>query len=202
MHLEHPEIEERFLLSKGHRYDLKTNVFNKLQNIVFFEEKPINGEEYIQIYGRKDNERKYMWIKKKYIQGSKNFNKYKVILSASNGSGAIGEALLSTPLIGKPQIGHTQTFLTIGCFDSEDEALNCLRFIKTKFARVMLGALKITQHNSKETWRYVPQQNFCINSDIDWAKSINEIDVQLYRKYNLTEDEKEFIESNVKPMYD
>lgn len=65
---------------------------------------------------------------------------------------------------------------------------------------MMLGVLKITQDNGKGTWRYVPQQNFTINSDIDWTKSINEIDAQLYRKYNLTEDEIGFIESNVRPM--
>ena len=143
-----------------------------------------------------------MWIKKKYIEGGKNLKKYKVILSASNGSGTIGEALLSTPLIGNPLIGHTETFLTIGCFDSEGEAANCLKYIKTKFARVMLGVLKITQYNSKETWGYVPQQNFSFNSDINWKKSINEIDTQLYRKYNLTEAEIEFIESNVRSMND
>ena len=38
MYLEHPEIEERSLLSKGHRYDLVSNIFNKLENIVFSRE--------------------------------------------------------------------------------------------------------------------------------------------------------------------
>ena len=123
------------------------------------------------------------------------------MLPASNGSGAIGE-VLSTPLIGTPLIGHTQTFLTIGCFESEDEADNCLKYIKTKFARAMLGARKKTQYNGKDKWKFVPQQDFSVKSDINWIKSINEIDDQLYRKYNLTEEEIEFIESNVRPMND
>lgn len=38
------------------------------------------------------------------------------------------------------------------------------------------------------------------NSDIDWSKSIAEIDQQLYRKYNLSAEEIMFIEENVKEM--
>lgn len=199
MHKEHPEIEEQKLLSKGHRYDLKSNVLEKLYNIVFFDKKPVDENEYVQIYGRKDNERTYKWIKSKYIKKNINFDKYKVFLPAANGSGAIGE-VLSTPLVGTPLVGHTQTFLTIGCFENKQEAENCLKYIKTKFARTMLGVLKITQANKKPTWAYVPLQNFTDNSDIDWTKSIHDIDLQLYKKYKLSQEEINFIESHVKEM--
>ena len=64
----------------------------------------------------------------------------------------------------------------------------------------MLGILKITQDNTKEKWAYVPMQDFSSLSDIDWSKSIPEIDQQLYKKYNLTEEEIQFIESHVKEM--
>ncbi|MBR1483420.1 MAG: hypothetical protein IJ598_10695 [Ruminococcus sp.] len=64
----------------------------------------------------------------------------------------------------------------------------------------MLGILKITQHNHKDTWKYVPLQDFTPNSDIDWTKSIPEIDRQLYAKYGLDETEIEIIESHVKEM--
>lgn len=199
MHIEHPEIEDNKLLSKGHRYDLKSNVLDKLSNIVFFDKRPNDKEEYVQIYGRKNNERTYMWIKSKYIKRNINFDKYKVFLPAANGSGAIGE-VLSTPLVGTPLVGHTQTFLTIGCFEVENEAKNCLKYIKTKFSRTMLGVLKITQANKKATWAYVPLQNFTEKSDIDWSKSIHEIDLQLYKKYNLTQEEINFIETHVEEM--
>jgi hypothetical protein len=49
-------------------------------------------------------------------------------------------------------------------------------------------------------WAYVPIQNFTLLSDIDWSLSIMEIDQQLYKKYNLSEDEIDFIESAIKPM--
>lgn len=73
MYLEHPDIEERVIQNKGNKYNLGTNIFDKLENIVFFKERPRDHEEYVQIYGRQNNERKYMWIKSKYIQGGKNF---------------------------------------------------------------------------------------------------------------------------------
>ena len=64
----------------------------------------------------------------------------------------------------------------------------------------MLGILKITQDNKKSTWRFVPIQNFTSTSDIDWSKSVSEVDQQLYKKYGLDEKEIEFIESHVKEM--
>lgn len=64
----------------------------------------------------------------------------------------------------------------------------------------MLGVLKVTQHNPRGTWKYVPMQDFTSSSDIDWSKSIPEIDQQLYAKYGLDDEEIAFIEDHVKPM--
>ena len=75
-----------------------------------------------------------------------------------------------------------------------------MKYVKTKFARTMLGILKVTQNNPKETWAYVPLQDFTDQSDIDWSKSVAEIDKQLYAKYNLDDTEIAFIESMIKPM--
>ena len=63
-----------------------------------------------------------------------------------------------------------------------------------------MALLKKTQHITPEKWMYVPLQDFTANSDIDWSKSVVEIDQQLYRKYDLTADEIEFIETHVKEM--
>ena len=64
----------------------------------------------------------------------------------------------------------------------------------------MLGTMKVTQHNHKETWINVPLQDFTVDSDIDWSQSIEDIDRQLYRKYGLSQEEIEFIESKVRAM--
>ena len=59
---------------------------------------------------------------------------------------------------------------------------------------------KASQHATSKTYRFVPLQDFTNNSDIDWGKSIPEIDAQLYKKYKLTEEEIAFVESMIKPM--
>ena len=126
-------------------------------------------------------------------------HKYKILVPKSNGTGAIGE-VLSTPLIGEPLIGVTQSFIQIGAFDNLQEATFALKYIKSRFARCLLGILKVTQDNSKDTWAFVPLQDFTDSSDIDWGKSIKEIDRQLYRKYGLDDEEIGFIEKMIKPM--
>lgn len=147
-----------------------------------------------------NNKRVWRYIDRKYVDmDHENINKYKVLVPRSNGSGALGE-VLSTPLIGEPLIGYTQTFVGIGAFDSYDEAEAALKYVKGRFARTMLGILKVTQDNNKATWNEVPMQDFTANSDIDWTKSIEDIDQQLYRKYNLSEEEIEFIETKVQAM--
>lgn len=138
-------------------------------------------------------------MRRDYITQEENLDKYKVIVPKANGSGAIGE-VLSTPVIGTPVIGTTETFITIGAFDTYEEADCVYKYIKTKFCRTMLGILKITQDNTAEKWAKVPMQDFTDASDIDWLKSIHEIDLQLYKKYGLTAQEVEFIESKVKEM--
>lgn len=196
LHEEHPEIKSK--LSKGHDFDVTSNIFSKL-NELFTNEKPNDGNDYIQIFGLEGSNRVYKYIRNDYIVPHDNLMKYKVFVPKSNGSGAIGE-VLSTPLIGQPLIGHTQTFISIGSFDTEYEANSLLKYLKTKFARTMLGTLKVTQDNKKATWLNVPLQDFTANSDIDWSKSIPEIDKQLYKKYGLSKEEIAFIESKVKEM--
>src|SRR5690606_15734346 len=117
----------------------------------------------------------------------------------ANGSGNLGE-VLSTPLVGEPNTSATPTFISIGNFDTEEEAKNLNKYIKSKFSRILLGVLKITQDNPPLKWAYIPLQDFTENSDIDWSKSIVEIDQQLYKKYGLDQKEIDFIESKVKAM--
>lgn len=166
---------------------------------LFTENKPSNKYDYIQMLGNIKGERVYRWFRKDYILSTENLNVYKVLVPKANGSGAIGE-VLSTPLIGSPLIGFTETYISIGSTKNESEAEAILKYVKTKFARTMLGILKVTQNNPKETWAYVPMQDFTAKSDIDWSKPVSEIDKQLYRKYNLDDSEVAFIESMIKPM--
>lgn len=90
--------------------------------------------------------------------------------------------------------------MSVGKFETLAEAIAVLKYIKSKFARTLLGTLKVTQDNPRETWLNVPLQDFTEKSDIDWSKSVAEIDQQLYKKYHLSDEEIAFIDSMIKPM--
>ncbi|WP_396178843.1 Eco57I restriction-modification methylase domain-containing protein [Flavobacterium sp.] len=186
--------------SDGREKRLTTSIFDQLS---IFTEEPKSKND-ICVFGLIKNNRTYRFIPAKYIEEHKNTNKFKVLLPKSNGSGALGEvvptALIGEPVIGKVGTGYTQSFISIGAFNTIKEAESCLKYIKTKFVRSMLGVLKVTQDNNKDVWKYVPLQDFSKNSKIDWTKSISEIDQQLYAKYKLHQDEIEFIEKMIKPM--
>ena len=181
--------------SNGREKRLTTSIFDFDE--IFYDAKQNDNDLYV--LGLVKNVRIYKYIQLKYIEPSDNIMKYKVILPKSNGTGALGETL-STPLIGSPLMGYTQSFIGIGAFNNINEAEACLKYIKSKFARVMLGVLKATQDNNRDVWRLVPLQDFTSRSDIDWSKSVAEIDQQLYAKYGLDESEIAFIESKIKPM--
>lgn len=165
----------------------------------FSEVEPIDGKRYIRILGRINNERCYKYIREDYVNNVSNLHSYKVFLPGATGTGQFGETI-AAPFIGLPGDGSTETFMGIGQFEKKEEADNAVKYIKTKFARAMYGILKRTQANTPGKWQWVPLQDFTDHSDIDWSKSVAEIDRQLYRKYDLTADEIEFIETHVKEM--
>ena len=189
MKSEHPDLIDR----------LRTSAFTTLAPI-FYEAKPMDGRKYIALTGLLNGKRAERFVRKDYIKdGSAMLDKYNLLLPKAIGSGAFGEQL-SSEIIAEPGMGYTQTFIGIGKFDTRQEAIYASRYVKTKFARAMLGVLKITQDCPAPKWKYVPLQDFTAHSDIDWSKSVAEIDRQLYRKYDLTADEIEFIETHVKEM--
>ena len=197
MHEEHPEL--RALMSDGNHYKLDSRAFTRL-DAVFSAEEPDDGHTYVRVLGLDGNKKRaFRWIRSDYLTGPAALGKFKVALPKANGSGSFGEAL-APPVVIEPGAGVTGTFITIGAFDTEFEANSCLDYLRSKFARALLGVLKVTQDNLSRVWEHVPLQNFTADSDIDWTKSIPEIDQQLYAKYGLDDAEIEFIETHVKPM--
>lgn len=156
---------------------------------------------YVKMLARVGGQRVYRWIPDDYVveNGNDTLAFYKVFVAEAQGSGAYGETLSDT-IIGEPGTAQTDTFLAFGKFDNINEANNLSRYLKTKYVRSLLGALKVTQHAASAVWAYVPLQDFTPNSDIDWSQSVADIDRQLYAKYGLTDEEIDFIESHVKEM--
>ena len=195
----HPDVNK---LGPSEEYELKSPTLEVLP-YVFLENKPDNVHDYYKILGLVEGERTYRWILKKYMvpryPTNNNLSGYKVFIPKASGNGNFGEKL-SKPVIAGPDISATPSFISIGNFSTEIEAVNTEKYIRTKFARTLLSVLKITQDIVPSKWAYVPIQDFTDHSDIDWSKSLSEIDSQLYKKYGLSNDEIDFIEKNVQPM--
>ena len=139
-------------------------------------------------------------------QNSHLIDKWKVITSYSTNEHA-GEydkngmrRIISTLEMLKPGVICTETYLLMSCFETQNEASSLIKYIKTRFTRFVISAITTTQHLSKSNFQFVPLQDFTDNSDIDWSVSVAEIDKQLYKKYGLTQDEIDYIESTIKPM--
>lgn len=143
--------------------------------------------------------RRILFVAKNAIKkNTQDIDKHKVFVPEVGGSGNDSK-ILGDPEYAAPNSVCTQSYL-YAPFDSEIEAKNFIKYLRSKFLRVLVSAIKITQHATSRVYRYVPMQDFTVGSDIDWSKSIEEIDAQLYAKYDLSKEEIAFIESMIKPM--
>ena len=184
-------------VGKGTGNMIVSNIFEKIPE-AFFADKP-DDMAYVKIIGRERSKRTAKFLRRDYIIDNGYIDTYNVLISEANNTGEFGETLVE-PHILMPGEGATDTFISIGFFLSKTEAENVIKYIKTKFCRAMLGVKKATQHTAKSVWEFVPIQDFTSKSDIDWSKSVHEIDLQLYKKYGLDEKEINFIETHVKEM--
>lgn len=143
--------------------------------------------------------RRIVFVEKSAIKKNiQDIDRHKVFIPEVGGSGNDSK-ILGDPEYAEPNSVCTQSYL-YSSFDTEMEARNFIKYLRTKFLRILVSAIKITQHATSRVYRYVPLQNFTSDGDIDWSKSVDEIDRQLYAKYGLNEEEIGFIESMIKPM--
>lgn len=182
-------------LGKGTGNMFGSNVFSGRAGQAF--ERPLQNS--CRFLCRINGKRSYRYVDRKYVQPNDFADKFNVAISQANGRGAFGEAL-STPELLVAGDCTTDTYLSVGCFATAAEAENLAKYIRSKFARALLGVKKVTQNTPPAVWAYVPVQNFTFDSDIDWTQSVADIDRQLYAKYGLDDEEIEFIESHVKEM--
>lgn len=129
----------------------------------------------------------------------KDLTSYKIFIPRNFGTGKLEDNIFTT-IIGRPDDACTETFVQISPFENLLAATNCDKYLKTKFVRLLIGIRKQDQAAGRIVYQFVPLQDFTEGSDIDWSKSIEDIDKQLYAKYKLCEEEISFIESMIKPM--
>ncbi len=143
--------------------------------------------------------RKIEYVDRSLIKKNERYiDSVKVLIPGASGTGN-DPYVLGKPICAPRNSVCSQSFLFVP-FNDNTEAENFLKYVKSKFFRILVSAVKISQSAPKRVYKFVPLQDFTENSDIDWSKSVAEIDQQLYKKYNLTDEEITFIESMIKPM--
>lgn len=141
------------------------------------------------------------YIKESAIKDKILLNNYKVFISKTGDPymrlGRMNKAILRKPFIGENYTACSETYLSIGSFENHVEAENIVKYISTKFFRFLVLQKKKTQNVSKDVFEFVPMLDFKDNLDIDWNRSIEEIDEQLYKKYNLSIEETKYIDDMI-----
>lgn len=171
-----------------------TSNFNK------FSKTEIKG--FIPLYYIHKNKRQIGWVDRKDVLRSEQLiDTFKVLIpkAGSDGGKTIPDVVLGKPLVASKPSVCTQSFLFFH-LKTQIETISLEKYIFSKFFRFLVSLRKITQDATKSTYEWVPIQNFLKDSNIDWSKTIPEIDQQLYAKYGLTQEEIGFIEIMIKPM--
>ena len=159
-----------------------------------------NLKDYVYCYSKG---LKLGYIEEKEVNSHKEWiDKWKVFIPRANNIGTELKDDNLNSFVGEPRYICTESYLVVGAdLDLNSvSAANLKKYMQTKFVRYLHGLLKGSQDETSKTFELVPIQDFTEKSDIDWTKSINETDQQLYKKYNLTNDEIEYIEGKIKEM--
>lgn len=186
------------MVSSMKPYGLRGDFFKdqKKYNLPRVSDNPIPGG--IVIYGLGEKQHRV----KKYapadypVPNKEGLDKYKIFVPRNYGSGKLQDSIFKTYLASPGEI-CTETFVQVYSFKSKLERDNCNKYMCTKFFRVMAALRKQDQGAGRDVYAYVPLENFTADSDIDWQKPIDDIDKQLYRKYDLSSASVNFIESNL-----
>ncbi|MBE9108252.1 Eco57I restriction-modification methylase domain-containing protein [Nodosilinea sp. LEGE 07298] len=129
------------------------------------------------------------WVDREAIPtNSAWIDEWKVLMTAVQGtSAAVETKFLSKPIIAEPGTACTETYLVAGRFDTEAEAKNYAKYLRTRLVRFLVSLRKSTQHATRDVYSFIPD----LSLDQEWT------DAKLYKRYGLTEDEITFIKSQV-----
>lgn len=186
--------EEKFsqIVSPRNPYGFFADLFNNPEKYPQYALSEKANTDLYKVYGVKGKKggakRIFAYIDKQHIQKNTSMaNKYKLFFSKAYMTTATVPPKI---ILGKPKEVCTETFLNIGCFDSKEQALNCLSYICTKFFRALLFFNRHSLNISQSSFNLIPLQDFSKS----WT------DEALYQKYKLNAKEIEFIENNIKEM--
>lgn len=163
--------------------------FGVVSNFTGYRKAPAPG--LVRYYATSPTGRINAWIARTVAtQNIEAIDRWKAMIPGAYGAGeGIPHQILGQPLIAEPPSICTQSFLFV-CVDSREQAESVTSYYRTRFLRFLVSLRKITQHTTRESYLWVPQQS--------WTKQWTDSD--LYKKYGITEDEIAFIESMIRPM--
>lgn len=152
----------------------------------------------IVIYGLKNRKQSKCYLPLSYPipKTTDAFHKYKILIGKAWGNFSdsyLGGAYADI-IIASPNEICTENYLESGCFDDYETAQKHAKYLYTKFCRALLYANKYSQDNSKIKWASVPVQTY---EEEWWNQSINEIDNELFKKYNIPATIQSYVEANV-----
>lgn len=143
------------------------------------------------------------FVETNYIKNNTQWiDKWKVFIPRANNIGTeLNDDNLNS-FVGKPKEICTESYLVVGVDLNlnEDSANNLAKYLRTKFFRYLHSISKSSQDATSKTFKFVPVENFSSNNEINWSKSIKEIDESLYKKYSLNVEEISHIENTIKEM--
>lgn len=156
---------------------------------------PEGMDDPVKLYASRGNE--YYVDRKNIEKGIEAIDCYKVYTPFANNIGTdLSDDNINT-IIGKPGTIATETYLVIGSNVNLNEktAGNISRYMKTKFVRFLISLAKANQNGTQKTYAFVPMQDFSSSSEINWSS--NNLDEQLYKKYNCSKAEIDYIMTNI-----
>ncbi len=176
------------IISSDTPFGIPTNPKTSKKNPFDVSETQTN-EFNVKLFYWDHNVRKTGYVRKRDIRKNiQDVDAIKVFVPKAGGSGN-DKIVLGEPILVEPMSVCSQTYL-YAKFDSENEAKNFISYLKTRFFRIFVSSMKITQDAMSGVYHFVPMQDF----SRPWS------DEELYKKYDLTEDEIKYIESMIKPM--
>ena len=165
-----------------------------------FDVSDVQTEEFdVKLYYLEHNNRKIGYVRASDVRKNSNaVPDIKVFIPKAGGSGN-DQLILGQPIIAEANSVCSQTYVyaSFGVESSEEKettplvkAENFVSYLKTRVFRILVSSMKITQDALAGVYHYVPMQDF----SHPWT------DEMLYEKYGITDDEKKYIESMIKPM--
>jgi len=118
-------------------------------------------------------------------------DRFKVLIPrAGSGSDSFPHQILGKPFVVEPNSACTETYIVLGDYNSKEECVSLCSYVSTQFFRFLVLLMKVTQDATSKVYTFVPTQKF------------NEVwtDEKLYKKYGITDEEIQFIESLIRPM--